>query len=238
MAYLKNEAPAYTTVVLREAEAQADECWRALQLRHYPADLAVWTVLTGGIRMVEREQAARGSNTPHFDAMLGNLSRLLATAVKWAIRHGQPAADLKRRWTGELSAAVDQALALAKHYSHFEVCFQGFHRGRYAADVLSPSLIRFSVPGSERDRQVSAYQKGLRPREGRSAGQRAAQRPQDPRAVEAFGHVFRSCRASGSLGFAYRDPWDLWRELVPEYRDRVTALARRADTLPRLSLPN
>ena len=69
-------------------------------------------MLTGGIRLVEREQAARGSNTPHFDAMLGNLSRLLATAVKWTIRHGQPAADLNRHWTGELSAAVDQALAL------------------------------------------------------------------------------------------------------------------------------
>jgi hypothetical protein len=231
MAYLKNDAPADTVEILRQAEVQADECWRALQLRHHPANVAVWAVLTGGIRVVEREQAARGSNTPHFDAMLGNISRLLATAVKWAIRHGQPAADLNRRWTGELSAAVDQALALAKDYSHFEVCFQGFHKGRYAADVLSPSLIRFSVPGSEHDRQVSAYQKGLRPREGRFAGQRAAQRPQEPRVLEAFGQVLRTCRASGSLGFEYRDPWDLWRELMPEYRDRVTALARRADTL-------
>lgn len=112
-----------------------------------------------------------------------------------------------------------------RDYSHFEVCFQGFHKGRYAAAVLSPSLIRFSVPGHERDRQVSAYQKGLRPREGRFAGQRAAQRPQEPRVVEGFGQVLRTCRASGSLGFEYRDPWNLWRDLVPEYRDRVTALA-------------
>ena len=143
--------------------------------------------------------------------MLANLGRLLAVAVKWATGHGQPPADAPRRWTGELSAAVDQALALAKDYGHFEVCFQGFHKGRYAADVLSPTLIRFSVPGSELDRQVSAYQKGLRPREGRFAGQRAAHRPQEPRMIQAFEHVIRTCRPSGSLAFEYGDPWDLWR---------------------------
>jgi hypothetical protein len=231
MAYLKDEIPADIAEILCQAEARADECWRALRLRHYPADLAIWAVLTGGIRMVEGEQATRGSNTPHFDAMLANLSRLLAVAVKWAIGHGQPPADPPRRWTGELSAAVDQALELAKDYAHFEVCFQGFHKGRYAADVLSPSLIRFSVPGSERERQVSAYQKGLRPREGRFTGQRAAQRPQEPRVVEIFEQALGTCRGTGSLGFEYGDPWPLWRELMPEYKDRVTALARRADTL-------
>lgn len=93
MAYLKDEIPADIAEILRQAEARADECWRALHLRHYPADLAIWAVLTGGIRMVEGEQATRGSNTPHFDAMLANLSRLLAIAVKWAIGHGQPPAD-------------------------------------------------------------------------------------------------------------------------------------------------
>ena len=65
MQYLKEETPADIAEVLRQAEAQADECWGALQLRHYPADLAVWAVLTGGIRIVEGEQATRGSN-PHI----------------------------------------------------------------------------------------------------------------------------------------------------------------------------
>jgi hypothetical protein len=73
----------------RAVEAQADECWRALQLLTNPSSLAMWAVLSGGIEVVEREQAARGSNTPHFDAMMGNISRLLAIAVKWGIRHGR-----------------------------------------------------------------------------------------------------------------------------------------------------
>jgi hypothetical protein len=58
-----------------------------------PTTLATWAVLTGGIRVVEREQAARGSNTPHFDAMLANLSRLLAVAVKWTMQYRQPGMD-------------------------------------------------------------------------------------------------------------------------------------------------
>src|SRR5436190_15372211 len=72
MPYLKAEAPSDVAKVLREAEAQADDCWRALQIRYYPTNVAIWAQLTGGIRAVEREQAARGSNTPHFDMMLSN----------------------------------------------------------------------------------------------------------------------------------------------------------------------
>lgn len=48
---------------------------------------------------------------------------------------------------------------------------------------------------------------------------------------EAFETVLRSCRQTGSLSFEYGDPWDLWQELVPEYRDRVKALARSAESL-------
>ena len=43
------------------------------------------------------------------------------------------------------------------------MCFQGFHKDRYAVDVITPTSLHFTVPGSERDRQVSAYQKGHRP---------------------------------------------------------------------------
>jgi hypothetical protein len=82
MPYLKKDAPPDVLEILRQAEAQADECWQALEIVGSPSNVAVWALLTGGIGVVEREQAARGSNTPHFDAMLGNLSRLLAVAIR------------------------------------------------------------------------------------------------------------------------------------------------------------
>ena len=70
-----------------------------------------------------------------------------------------------------------------------------------------------------------------RPREGRFAGQRAAPRPQSARVHDAFERVLRGCLQTGAQSFSYADPWDLWRELLPEYRDWINALARRADTL-------
>ena len=86
-------------------------------------NVAIWAQLTGGIRVVEREQAARGSNTPHFNMMLANLGRLLPVAVKWAIGHSQPpSAELTRRWTGELSAFVEQALAVARRCTPISRC--------------------------------------------------------------------------------------------------------------------
>ena len=212
-------------------EARADECWRALDLFRQPSNGAVWALLTGGVARVEQAHAASGgSNTPHFDALLGNLSRLLAIGVKWALRHGQPG-RLDRTWTHELSAAVDQGMPVATAYSHFEVCFQAFHKDRIAIEILSPTSLRFTIPGGARSRQVSAYQKGHRPREGRFAGRRTEQQPQRARVAEASERVLQGCLQTGTLSFSYGDPWDLWRAMLPEYRERVNALARRADTL-------
>src|SRR5262245_43185006 len=73
MPYLKTEALPEVGEVLKRSEDQADECWRALGLRYYPSNVGIWGLLTGGIRIVEREHAARSSNTPHFDAMLNVL---------------------------------------------------------------------------------------------------------------------------------------------------------------------
>lgn len=232
MPQLKKDAPPDVLEILRKAEAQADECWRTLQILQNPSNVAVWALLTGGIAVVEREQAARGSNTPHFDAMLANLSRLLAIGVKWALRHGQRVTGrLDTSWSHALAAAVDEAMPVATAYSHFEVCFQAFHKDRIAVDVLTPASLRFTTPGGRQDRQVSAYQKGHRPREGRFAAERVAQRVQSPRVQKAFKRVLRGCLHTGARSFSYGNPWDLWRELLPEYRDRVNAFARRADTL-------
>jgi hypothetical protein len=228
---LKRDLPRDVLDVVQAVENRADECWRDLRILRNPSEVAVWAFLTGGIAVVEREQAARGSNTPHFDAMLANLSRNLAIGVKWALRHGQPAGRLDRSWTHSLNAAVDQAMPVAAGYSHFEVCFQAFHKDRIAVDVLTPTSLRFTTPGSVRDRQVSAYQKGHRPREGQFAAQRAAPRPQSPAIHDAFERVIRGCLHTGARSFSYGEPWELWRALLPEYRERVNALARRADTL-------
>ncbi len=113
----------------------------------------------------------------------------------------------------------------------FEVCFQAFHKDRSAAEMLARELVRFTAPGTERDRQVSAYQKGHRPQGGPFEGKRAEQPAQTPRVRQAFEGVLRSCLQTGARSFSYGEPWDLWRELLPEYMERMKAIARRAGTL-------
>ena len=54
MACLKKEAPAGVLEILNQAEAQADECWRALRIVQTPSNLAIWALLTGAIGMVEQ----------------------------------------------------------------------------------------------------------------------------------------------------------------------------------------
>ena len=230
MAYRKSEAPPELLDTVARVEAKADECWRGLELRHLASDVARWGLLVRCVREVERQQAVHGVNTPHFDAALISLGRLGASALKWAILHTQPF-SMPLRWTGELSRASDEAIAAAKEYSTFEVCFQGFHKEHYSAELIGADRIRFSVPGTERDRQVSAYQKGNRPTAGTKTVQRTAPAPQNARAKDAFEAALRRCRPAGALGFACDDLEDVWRALLPEYRERVSGIARRPDTI-------
>src|SRR5580692_9858934 len=54
MTFIKSDAPPEVVEVLRHVEAQADECWRGLQIVINPSSVAVWGLLAGGIGVVER----------------------------------------------------------------------------------------------------------------------------------------------------------------------------------------
>lgn len=230
MAFRKSEAPPDLLETVRRVEAAADECWRGLELRHLASDVARWGVLVRCVHEVERQHALHGLNTQYFDAALIGLGRVGATALKWATLRAQPF-SMPLRWTGELSRASDEAFAVAKQYSTFEVCFQGYHKEHYFAELVGADRIRFSVPGTYRDRQVSAYQKGIRPTAGSNAAQRPAPAPRNPRAKGACESALRRCRPTGSLGFACDDLEDVWRVLFAEYRERISSICRRPDTL-------
>jgi hypothetical protein len=167
MRYLKSEAPFEIVDAVQQIEDRADACFRTLGLLAYQTEMAIWALLVGGIRMIEREILQRGDNTPDHSATLLNVSRFVPIALKWVVKCGTSVSTpAERRWTPELAALAEEALYLAHDYSHFETSFPMWHRDRNLAKLISPTLVRFSAPGTARDRQVSAYQKGLRPKEG------------------------------------------------------------------------
>jgi hypothetical protein len=232
MPYLKKDAPPEVVEAIGQIEKRADDCFLPIKLLTLHLNVAVWSLLVGGIKRVEAEIKLRGDNTSHLQFTLLNLSRFIPVAMKWVMEHGKPPSTLaSRRWTTSLASKVDEALSLAHQYSGFLTCFPMWHKNRYAAELISPTVVRFTLPGSPKNRQVSAYQKGLRPTEGDYKGPRAAKPEQTPRVRELFAQVFNVCRKAGVFRFEYDDPWDLWIELLPEYQARVDAIVRRSDSL-------
>jgi hypothetical protein len=232
MRCIKNGAPSGVVEAIRGIEERADACFSSLALLKLHSNVAVWALLVGGIRMVEQEIAHRGDNTADLSATLLNVSRFVPVAMKWTIEHGKtPSALATKRWTSGLAAKVEQALIVAHQYNGFETCLPMWHKNRYLAELISSSLVRFTAPGSARNRQVSAYQKSFRPKEGSFKGQRAQKVDQTPTVQALFGAVLQASRKTGIVRFEYEDPWTLWLELLPEYQARVTAIARRAQSL-------
>lgn len=232
MLQVKKNAPPELVDAIRGIEERADGCFEPLALLKLHSNTAIWSILGGGIKVIEREIAAWGDDHPHFSAALLNLSRLLPVAIKWAAEQGMPPSRLvTRRWTAGIEATADEAISVAHNYCAFLICLPMWHKHRYAAELISPTVVRFTASGTERDRQVSAQQKGFGPKEGNYKRQRGKKPDQTPRMQELFTRVFHECKKTGSLRFAYDDPWDLWLELLSEYQGRVNAIVRRSDSL-------
>jgi len=213
-------------------EFRADECYKPLASLQLPANLAAWAFLTGAVRMVEQEITQSGDNSQQLSATLRNLSLFVPIAINWALKHGPPVSQsTDLRWTPYLDATATRALQVASEYSHFVVAFPMWHRNRYSAQLVSPDVVRFTAPGSQRHRQVSAHLKGFRPKDGAFTAVRAV-RPKMPEVTEAlFALSLQGALATGYTSFKYQEPWTLWRELLRDYLGRVNAMSRRKDAL-------
>src|SRR5580704_17766866 len=229
---LKRNASAELIESIRQIEARADQCFRSVKILGLPANMALWSLLVGGIHLVERECDMRGDNTAHLDATLINTSSLVSTAMKWVTRYGNQSSLVERRsWTLDLAAKVNEAIELAHNYGGFLNALPMWHKNRYGVELLSPIHARFTVIGSDTDRRVSAYQKGFRPKIGRHRSERARKIEPTAKVRELFEVVYSGCRPVGLLGFTYSDPWQLWAELLPDYQSRLAAISRRNDSL-------
>jgi hypothetical protein len=228
---IKESAPE-TVEAINAIERQADDCYKSLGLLARPGNLAIWGALTEGIRLIEEAMSTHGDNSSDLDASLINVGRSLTTAIKWVLAHGKPPSKLAiLRWTPDLARKAQQTVRTALEYAVFETAFPMWHKNRYAAQLISPRIVRFSSLSSTRERQVSAYQKGFRPTTGEFKGKRAQKPDVHPEARRLFDATLDSAVREGQYRFRYADPWDLWEELLPEYRARVSGIARRSDSL-------
>jgi len=228
----KNSTPEFVAAV-KAVEDRADECYRPLRLLRAPQNQALWALLSGTVGQVEDQIGRWGTESPHFQAALLNLSRIGPVVMRWIAKHGKPESRLVKtyRWTDALKGDVKEAIETGLHYSTFLGCFPMWYRDRLSAEFLSDSAVRFTVPGGSRERQVSAYHKGFRPKQGHFRGITGKRVEQSSSVKRLFGAVLQNARSTGLHKFRYNDSPELVAALMPEYENRVNTILRRADSI-------
>jgi hypothetical protein len=213
-------------------ECRADNCFQSLKILQLPWNVAVWALLTFGIKKFEEQYALHGVGSPNFRAALRNLGIALPVAMKWSRDFAKPASALaSKRWNPHLESQVTQAFEIAHNYSTFLFTFPMWHKDRQFAQLLAPNAVRFASEESERGRQVCAHHKSFRRSKGPHAGEILGPLGHGPAVREQFEHVIGKWRKTGRLRFQYSDPWLLWSALLPEYKSRFELIARRDDAL-------
>jgi hypothetical protein len=231
MPTLRKDASRALIDTLEELEKTADECWRPLRLLNYSSDHASWALLVRAVERVEQHRRGLPPDTPPSGAMLANLSRATAIALRWTGQCAQAPGSRIEEWDAELAEAADQAIAVGNNYSHFEVCFQGFHKDLYAAEIVAPSRVRFTGDTTPRYRQVRAFQQYASLRPPPVGVARPLAQVETPRVRRLMEATLHACRRVSPLQFDYDDAWELWREMFPRNHERVRSLARRAGDL-------
>ena len=103
MPQLKKDAPLDVLEISSKAEAQADDCRRALRILQNPSNVAIWALLTGGIGIVKREQAGVSvlvsAEVWRVEIALRRDGRRTLVWIEWS----------HERITGELYFLVDPA---------------------------------------------------------------------------------------------------------------------------------
>ena len=152
-----------------------------------------------------------------------NVSRSAPIAMNWATKRGNYSVPpVPRNWTRVLAMTATESLDVATRYAHFVSCFPMWHKDRYLAELVSPELVRFTAPGTARNRQVSAHLKGMRPKAGPFQMHRT---PRPATMAEITSALFQiACDGAlwtGPFSFEYADPKVLWAELLPDTKPEL-----------------
>jgi len=209
-------------------EKQADHCISGLQLYDYPAQIAVWALLTQYVLTIEESARKFGHGSQKHRESLINLGRSGANALRWLFENARPAGGLTAGWGPELRQAALEMLNVAHNYQAFLTAFPLWHKNRGGMQVLAPARLRFSESDAPDQRRVRAFQQGLRIDGWPSTADepRGMDFIKDPTVAALIREAVLSIRPAGILGFSYPEPRPLLDRLNELYRDRLKLLSR------------
>jgi hypothetical protein len=232
MRLLKKDSPPEIVKAIDDIETRADNCFNSLSLLNHPSNEAVWALLNRAIVMIEDAAQTQGQYSQAVSAVLQNVGRFAPIAIKWMLKHARLAASpFRPTWTNDLASDAQQALDVTTHYSHFETCYPMWHRDSlFGGASFAGGCPILSTRQQSQSPSKCSYERF--PAQGGPFQGYPPKEPEQSKIVQAvFELALHGARMTGFTSFNYEDSWTLWRELLPEYRNRVCGIARRSDML-------
>ena len=230
---LYNESPQSHIDVIRGIENRADQCVEHFQLLSVPSHSAVWIVLSSTIAIIEEQQARFSTSSPEFQAAMLNLGRLCPMLIRWlkAKSPCQPPENWSPVWNPSLGRLAYADIATVNEYDGFQNSYPMWYRNRVHAELLDGSSVRFTVAGGRRERQVSAFHKGLRPLLGlHKAIPGKAVEPTEA-ILKRYQRILAEASAIEPFGFRYEHSYALARRSFNKYLQRLETFVRRSESL-------
>ena len=144
-------------------ESRIDDLHLGLELLKYPRNLALFSLVSNGL---ERLYLPQVQQVPERDRTLQSvLSRSFGVFIRKVANHpfkGHVAIK-NLRVDANLRGAAAQANEYARFWFGATGYFPEWHQGECDAVLTGPNSIRFSLLATERQRNISAYQKSFRP---------------------------------------------------------------------------
>lgn len=229
--YLESEAPEAFRSALQALEARADEWFIGLSLWERPWNCAAWGTLSTVVDIIEHVIQPQMYRGPEHNATLLNLGR----AAPLVLQHIQNVKVGPEKPGFRLDDVLrkESALALdaANRFITFTYTFPLWYRGRYRAELLSPSRIKFTAVGGAQQRRVLAFQKGFRPQGVQGLNQPERQPEMSDFERREFLDLLSASWPNGPRGFFYPRPFALLVSLHKKYFDRITTAFRRGLSL-------
>ena len=218
---------------VKNIEQRADQCIEHFALLTIPSYLARWTILTATVHMIEENYIRFGPNSSPFKAVMLNLSRHAPMLIRWLGRNGMTPVDSEwvPNWEPFVGAQAFRDLRITANYDAFLISYPMWYRNRLSAELLDDDVVRFSTAPDSHDRQVSAFQKGLRRQSGLHQAVAGAQMETTEAIQRRYKRILDEAIPRGERGFQYEHSYELTRRTYCKYTQRMERIMRRSEDL-------
>lgn len=218
---------------VKSIESRADQCIEHLALQAVPSYSARWSILTATIHMIEENYRAFGPNSSPFKSAKINLGRHAPMLIRWLEKSGlaRVPSNWVPRWDSQVGKQTFRDLRETADYDAFLCSYPMWYRNRMTAELLSDDLVRFRPSQDSRDRQVSAFQKGLRRLSGIHQANAGPQMETTEAILRRYNRILNEASPRGEFGFQYEDSYELARRTYRKYIMRMEQIMRRSEKL-------